>query len=319
MEHKRFIKRLHRYLAGTSNSEEKKLIEEWYHSFPVHQEIDPLQNAGKEEQLFSAIRTKINQRNIQKQRLKTYQQSVLQAAAVLFLVCSVSFFWWKGHLKELNYKSQYVVISTGSKGLKKVTLPDSSTVWLNTSGKIRFQKTFTASNRVVYLDEGEAFFEVTKNAARPFYVYTPTLHTRVLGTSFNIKTYKSLDFVRITVASGKVQIANSLQNYGVYTAGQQLTYHLLDGKASRTYIENTQADSWRTGKIQLLQANFNELAQAFYSLYHIQLKTENPAMQNLKYTLTLESTQPVDDALLIINAIHETKTRRTSHDVTIYK
>lgn len=318
MKTKKFIQRLTNYLAETSDQSEKELVEEWFNSYAIDLDIPPLKKPEKEEQLFSKIKAEIDRSGKDRFLLKANYGWLWKAAAVIILFSTGSLLWWKWQNAQKEYKAQYVVISTGKTGIKKITLPDHSTVWLNTLGKLRFQRSFDDKNRVIYLDEGEAFFEVTKNPDKPFSVYTPTLHTRVLGTSFNIKSYPSLNFVRVTVATGKVQVMKGLQNYGSLTPGQQLTYHLLDGKTIREQLAAGPA-TWINGKIQLHQADFYELAQAIQSLYQIRLKAAQPSILQLKYTLTLESNQPINEVLMIINAIHETKTRREGHDITLYK
>jgi hypothetical protein len=61
----------------------------------------------------------------------------------------------------------------------------------------------------VYL-EGEAFFEVSKNAKRPFYVYYNNLVTHVLGTSFNVKIDKLKKEVEVSVRTGRVEVSERI-------------------------------------------------------------------------------------------------------------
>lgn len=315
MNTRKFINRLKRYLSGTADQTEKRLVDEWYNSFPVHTDIFPLYKRGKQQHLFQRIQAGIGQ---QQSVVRPWRLPIWKAAAVLVLMASMILFWWKAIDEQHHDNTEYITVETGS-GIKRITLPDSSTVWLNASGKIRFQRSFSGTSRVVHLDEGEAFFEVRKNPSKPFYVYTPELHTRVLGTSFNIKTYRALKFVKVTVVTGIVQIAGRQQNYGKFAPGQQLTYDLATGTAIRNTQTNSRAEEWKSGKTRLIQAGFDELALAFNNIYHVKLKAGNSAMNKLKYTLTLESAQPLADALLIINAIHETKLRKENNELTLYK
>src|SRR5690606_9914983 len=85
---------------------------------------------------------------------------------------------------------------------KEVELPDGSVVWLNKGAKLSYLKGFkNFYDREVNLS-GEAFFDVKPNAEKPFIIETANTATRVLGTSFNVKT--NGENVAVSVFSGKV-------------------------------------------------------------------------------------------------------------------
>lgn len=314
-----FIKRLRRYLSGTANAQESQLIDRWYNSWPDDLDIAPLRQVNKQQLLLAGIQSKIAKKQKQTIIRKLYIQSAGRAAAVFLLISFCAFFWWKSRDNELKLKAHFTVIQTGEGIIREITLPDSSTVWLNASGKIRYRGSFNDTSRVIYLDEGEAFFQVRKNPAKPFLVYTPTLHTRVLGTSFNIKSYRALDMVRVAVATGRVQIGLKEKSYGIYTANQGLSYNKTTGLLQREDTQATSTGEWKDGKIQLYQAGFDELALAYNNLYRLKLKAGTEDIKKQKYTITLERTQSWKDALTLINAIHQTKTRRSANELTLYR
>lgn len=318
MDTSKFISLLDRYLNGKATPKETNLVDEWYHSFPDHEDIGPLKHPEKETLLFNKVKSTIGHHHKQAV-IRRINFRVWASAAILLLITSVALLLWQGRRNGSLAVSDLVVVSTNSSGQKKIILPDSSVVWMNAATLIRFPQKFEASQRIVYLDEGEAFFEVKKNPAKPFLVYTAKLHTRVLGTSFNIKNYSQLDFIKVTVRTGRVQIGNATQNFGVYTHNQQLTYHVRDQHFVREQVLDDQSSSWRNGKVKLEQAGFNELAIAIQSVYNIRLVTADDSIKNLRYSLTIEGTQPVDEALKLINAIHETKTRRYNNRIEILK
>lgn len=67
----------------------------------------------------------------------------------------------------------------------KITLPDSSIVWLNANACLRYPREFSEQVRQVEI-KGEAFFEVRKDEKKPFIVQTDGIGIRVLGTTFNV-------------------------------------------------------------------------------------------------------------------------------------
>jgi mannose-6-phosphate isomerase-like protein (cupin superfamily) len=88
-----------------------------------------------------------------------------------------------------------------------IALTDGSTVRLQPGSRISYARNFTEStNREVYLS-GEAFFEVSKNPNKPFFVYANELVTKVLGTSFNVRAYPNDKDVTVEVRTGRVAVA----------------------------------------------------------------------------------------------------------------
>lgn len=86
-----------------------------------------------------------------------------------------------------------------------VTLPDSTTVWLNAGSTLRYPSNFSGKNREVYL-EGEAFFDVTKNEKNIFRVNAGDIRINVYGTQFNVKAYTEEQEVTTTLVSGSISI-----------------------------------------------------------------------------------------------------------------
>jgi ferric-dicitrate binding protein FerR (iron transport regulator) len=78
---------------------------------------------------------------------------------------------------------------------------------------------------------GEAFFEVAQDAAHPFIIHSGGVTTRVLGTSFNVKSYPGQSDIRVMVVSGKVAVSDSAGNSsGIELNASQMA--LFDKKAN---------------------------------------------------------------------------------------
>lgn len=140
------------------------------------------------------------------------------AAAVALLVVGIGWFWLVQ--SERQVPASEVVATTPSylektagPGQKiQLRLTDGSVVKLNAGASIRFLEQFEADKRVVYL-QGEAFFDVAHDPERPFIVYANGLETRVLGTSFNVKSLPDQN-TSIAVKTGRVQVRQGEQSGG---------------------------------------------------------------------------------------------------------
>ncbi|RYY20578.1 MAG: FecR family protein [Chitinophagaceae bacterium] len=95
---------------------------------------------------------------------------------------------------------------TTKKGSKtKTVLPDGSQVWLNANTKLTYNAKFGKDHREVKL-AGEAFFIVVPDSARPFIIHTSDMDLKVVGTSFNVKSYPGEQTSEAALISGSLEI-----------------------------------------------------------------------------------------------------------------
>ncbi|NII24304.1 DUF4974 domain-containing protein [Pseudoflavitalea sp. X16] len=102
-----------------------------------------------------------------------------------------------------NQPMSEVVARPGSRS--KLVLPDGTQVWLNAESRITYQHNFNTDQREVNL-EGEAFFDVTHDASRPFVVHTSGIDVKVLGTAFNVKSYAADATIETTLLRGSIEV-----------------------------------------------------------------------------------------------------------------
>jgi hypothetical protein len=135
------------------------------------------------------------------------------AAACLLLIIGFSYLSYQ-NAKTTSFASiipiHNVVHKTNNTNAKlNISLSDGSLVVLEPNASIYYVSNFLSTKREVFL-EGNAFFNVFKDKQRPFFVYSGTLVTKVLGTSFNIKKSISGN-IEVEVRSGKVQVFENQQ------------------------------------------------------------------------------------------------------------
>lgn len=157
--------------------------------------------------------------------------------------------------------------------MKRITLADGSTVFLNRETSISLQKgKFNAYTREVWLEEGEAFFNITKDPKRPFIVHTKNgISTRVLGTSFNIKSYSVLNNQVISVNTGRVQVMKSDQEKIVVDPNFKVT---ITDEVGQFIPEKTNAQDvsdWMNGRIVFEKAPISEVAFRIKQYYDMDL------------------------------------------------
>lgn len=127
-------------------------------------------------------------------------------AASVLLACLG---FYQLHIRAVNANVAEVVkfktISAKVADKKEVKLPDGSLVILNSDSKLSYDPDFNGKTREVRL-EGEAYFDVTKQRDKPFIVHAGGIKIRVLGTAFNIKSYKDEKNIETTLLRGEIEV-----------------------------------------------------------------------------------------------------------------
>lgn len=153
-------------------------------------------------------------------------------------------------------------------GQFQLTLPDGSQVWLNAASQLTYKISKTSRERLVEL-KGEAYFEVTKDANRPFKVLSKGQVVEVLGTHFNVSSYDDDPSVKTTLAEGAVRIVETGGHRNVVLEpGQQAT---LDSgnRLSVAQVEVSDAIAWRNGKLNFNQSDIYAVARQLSRWYNV--------------------------------------------------
>lgn len=108
-------------------------------------------------------------------------------------------------IKELQNNTLYN--PRGSKVID-MTLSDGSHVWLNAGSSVTYPVAFVGKERKVAIT-GEAYFEVSPDASKPFYVSKGNIEVVVLGTHFNVKAYDDEEDMKVTLIQGSVKVLNT--------------------------------------------------------------------------------------------------------------
>lgn len=152
---------------------------------------------------------------------------------------------YKAFLQETKHKSfEY---NNNSDSEQHIVLSDGSEVLLEKNSRLTYATNFSSGKREVYL-EGNAFFNITRNPVRPFIVYTQTIVTKVLGTSFYVKAMNDAEIASVVVKTGKVSVfkrenftstdARSATLKGmVVTPNQQVVYDIPNEQMNKSLVE----------------------------------------------------------------------------------
>ena len=204
--------------------------------------------------------------------------SFLRVAAIAFILIGLGSALFFINNTGVFTKSIKVVTDNDKMNLQ-VRLPDGSNVFLNRNTKLSYKSNIGKSYRQVTLS-GEAFFEITPDAAKPFIVDAGKALIQVLGTSFNVITKNNESAVEVLVKTGTVRLVDSSGSRNlVLDPGFVGT---IDSKLNEKKLNNNpNYMSWNTGRLiyegQKLDVVFHDLKR----MYNIEIITSEPEILNL--------------------------------------
>lgn len=166
-----------------------------------------------------------------------------------------------------------IITTTG--GFYSLILSDGTRVWLNSESELEYPVLFGKGERVVKLS-GEAFFDVTPDASRPFIVETEDIRTRVLGTSFNIKAYKNESDVFTTLFTGKVKVASiaDTSRSVVLSPGRQADWKMKTQQLNVNEVNLDYVMAWKEGMFMFNKENIEVVTRQIERWYGVKFVYE---------------------------------------------
>ena len=220
-----FVELLKRFENGKCTPQQEVLLKKWFDAGDA--DVAPFKEEAEKKRILARL------------RLSVYHQAGLPGnqhtfSVVLKIAASFLAVVLLGYAVYNIYNEAPVpeplLVTTSADAIEKVHLPDGSIVWLKRHSRLTYPATFSGTQRQVSL-EGEALFEVEKDAQHPFIIRSGDLTTTVVGTSFNIRSANEL--VEVVVLAGKVSLASG-QNVTVVGREEKVFYKKANGDLEKT-------------------------------------------------------------------------------------
>lgn len=182
--------------------------------------------------------------------------------------------------------------------IRELTLPDGTRVTLGP--RTALTERFTDGERRIVLANGEAFFDVAHNAARPFVIEAGGSLVRVTGTKFNVNS--SPGALRVSVLEGSVQVTGPRQAGRpgpaprMLTAGQRLVIVAAaagetQAPAAAELSQVQRPGAWRDGRLVYENARLDELVADVNRYYAPGVTLADPAVANLRVTASFRASE----------------------------
>ena len=193
----------------------------------------------------------------------------------------------------------YNTINTPKGGQYQFSLPDGSKVWLNAASSITFPVAFVEQDRKVKVT-GEAYFEIAKDRSKPFILDIDARSTvEVLGTSFNVNSYKGEPAIRTTLLEGQVRVKSGDRS-GLLHPGQQAVIYegrpVIDVSSD---VDIQQVMAWKNGLFNFEGADVRQLMRQLERWYDIDVKYEG-TVPSIEFQGKMYRDVPLSEVLKVL-------------------
>ncbi len=266
MENSNFQNLLERYLTGNLSEAERKKLDAWLDA----EKSGSPRNLSRDEaeKLFQRISEAITQ---DKEIPVTPRRTPVYAIAASVIVLIALAFW--------IFRD---TVLTGNKDVEKLLLQDGSIVWLRPGSTLAYVE--KPNTRYAVLT-GEGLFEVAKDPTRPFLVDCGEISVKVLGTSFNIRSFQ--DSLELSVLTGRVQLSSSYDSVGqVVEANNKVMYSAI-GTVSSQQLAPAQIQSLTMHteyNMNFTAATLQEVAARIGEKFNVTVTFSSPALRNCHIT-----------------------------------
>lgn len=293
MNPNRYIQLIYKQLKGDISPEEAKDLQDWEGKSEENQAEAKLTRdaweASAEHDLpfdldldadFAAIQGRIQTTNKQAKVVKMpVRRPYLRIAAAGAVLVAAVFL-----LRNFMSQAETMQTFTAQKAGEKISLVDGTEVTLNAGSTLSYPTDFSESVREVKLT-GEAYFSVTKNAAKRFEVHTDKTTVTVLGTEFNVSENSETGLTEIAVSEGKVQVeANESKDKIILTAAEKGVFNHKEAKLSEYKDANLNDLAWKRGVLQFKATKLSEVLSELGDFYEVEIALEEENMKNCAFS-----------------------------------
>ena len=200
-------------------------------------------------------------------------------------------------------KYNYLTIPRG--GQFFVKLSDGTQVWLNSESQLKYPVNFIeGETRKVELVYGEAYFDVspsTNHKGAKFKVINNAQEVEVLGTEFNIKTYKDEANIYTTLVEGKVAISTPNLKQ-LLIPNQQSFVDTLKDTLSVIKVDVKGEISWKDGVFSFVDKPLIDIMKVISRWYDVDIIFENKELESVEFMGTLNKNQSIEEILSIMKS-----------------
>ncbi len=176
-------------------------------------------------------------------------------------------------------KNSFNTIQVPAGGTYNVILPDGTSVWLNSASSLTYPTNFREKSRTVQL-KGEAYFEVAKNAAKPFIVDVNDMTVTVLGTHFNVNAYRNKAQMKTTLLEGSVRLTH-FDKEVLLRPGEQGAVSYQGSGMEVSKVNTNKVMGWKNGYFMFQDDSIEDIMEQIGMWYNVDVEYQGDMRNKL--------------------------------------
>jgi ferric-dicitrate binding protein FerR (iron transport regulator) len=302
------------YFSDEISEEERNLIQAWRDESPEHEnefrelqkmwDAYPLLHDMEQFDAFKALR-KVYVR-IHKKESRKWVLNLQRVAAFLAIPLLI----WSGYLTIKKHPISSAVPAevvwqtiTTPPGVKShFYLPDSTSIWLNSSSSASYPLTFAGDFRQVKIT-GEAFLDVKKDQKHPFVVELGKINIKVLGTRFDVIRYEKENQTDIILESGSISLSQGAsgneKTFAELRPGELASFDKAGNNLMIKAVRTDKYTSWIHGKLVFREDPMSEVVTKLNRWFNVQIEVADPEIYSYIYTATFQN-ESIDEILELL-------------------
>ncbi|MCM1177872.1 MAG: FecR domain-containing protein [Bacteroidales bacterium] len=287
-----------RYLEGHLELEQERELFDWLNAsgqnMQLFREVEAEWKAKhipsvESLQTVQSLRKAINSHRAN--RLKNVRRWI-SAASVAAMLAGAVVYGISCHFFGSGDEKQRFAVEAPMGAYSKVLLPDGTKVWLNAGSVLSYDSDFNREYRDIDLN-GEAYFEVMHDAAKPFRVHADGCSFTVLGTKFNIKAYADNGMVQTVLVEGSLRFENE-ETRDIMSPGEMILWNPSEKTYSKEKVNARQYCSWINGVVLYDSITLPELLQRLSREYNVNICLDTDLFNGKSFRVSYTDGESVD-------------------------
>ncbi|MBC7829754.1 MAG: FecR domain-containing protein [Chitinophagaceae bacterium] len=302
---------LTKYMAGEANPQEAMHIDDWLAEPANRKEFDSLKKLWSQlsegavlqplnmEHTWSELQKSLQHSKHQRtRRIQFYRYA--SAASVTGLLVLLTSTLFVSKMKDMRQSKETLLITTTAIGqVQKAVMPDGSQITLNEHSTISYPKYFNKTARELALN-GECFFNVIPDKARPFVITIDELKIKVVGTSFNVRKIPASERIEVQVQSGIVKMYTSQKEITV-NRGKTGVYTIYNGALELKDTIDINSIGYATKIFSFNDISFIDACHYLESAFNVTIRIDALRYEGCKITAQFDN-KPLEYILDVITA-----------------
>lgn len=292
---------IERVLENRASREEARCVAEWFSSIDGQRDLSERMSndfvgieCGEIALADNIPSDELYQRLVRHFRRKRIERILFRVAAVL-LPCALLLgigYRLDSRIGGLFSPMEYAEIYVPRGERLHMVFQDGTHMYVNSETRVRYPKKFGLTRREVFLD-GEAYFEVSHNARRPFTVNIGKSKINVLGTSFDVMAYEREHQINVTLDEGSINMTDGERTY-LLAPSERLIYDKdrQRGRLIKSY-DSRQSSRWKDNVLVFRDASLSEVIKVLGRWYDVDFDIKDQLVHKYYYTFESDN-EPLD-------------------------